>query len=586
MADSASTGLTELVSCETLHRLQDSFAALGKVTVCVSTTEGELITCPTWGSRFSELIGSSNAGRVAFADCVRACVANPTTGVPSICHDGMTFYATRILFEERQLGMIVVGTRAPEVPPQHELLALATRYDIDLDELSSGTSQIDPYMGGTPEDIHRFADVLADTIAALYAQAFRIQGQLSDLHTVHELTGMLAGSRDLQEILDRTVERVVEVMGVKACGIRLLNEETGELVVKAVCNLSDEYLQKGPVLIAQNVIDGAAFAGETVYIENAPTDQRIRYPENARREGIVSGLCVPMTYRGQTVGVLRVYTDRLHHFSADEESLLRSIGSQAASAVITSRLFCEQDEAARVQRQLEAAGEIQRRMLPASVPDHLRLSVGCVFDPTLDLGGDFYDFIELSGGRWGMGIADVVGKGLPAALMMASVRSALRGYARQAEEVAEVVSLVNRHMCRDTLVGEFATLVYGVFSDDGMRLSYCCAGHEPLLLLRGEGCLDLSAGGLVIGLDPKEVFESEEVALQEGDVLVFVTDGVCEALDFEDRCYSRSRLLDSVRRHRSLDAQQLAQQILWDVRRFVGLADQSDDITVVVVKVG
>ena len=169
--------------------------------------------------------------------------------------------------------------------------------------------------------------------------------------------------------------------------------------------------------------------------------------------------------------------------------------------------------------------------------------------------------------------------------MMASVRSALRAHAYRNEDVGRLVETVNRHMCRDTLPGEFATLVYGVFSANARLFTYCNAGHTPPMRLRDNKLIELTAGGLVIGVHPDERFEPDAMALSPGDILVMVTDGVTEAMDFNGTAYGRDRLVTSIQKHQSLDAQQLAQQILWDVRRFVGLAEQSDDITALVAKV-
>lgn len=408
---------------------------------------------------------------------------------------------------------------------------------------------------------------------------------LSDLRVVHDLTELLAGRLNLQKILNITVEKVVEAMNVKACAIRLLNEETGELVIKAVCNLSEDYLKKGPVILKDNAIDAEAYAGQTVYIEDAPNDPRTLYPENARREGIVSGLSIPMTFRGQSVGVLRIYSDKKRRFQDSEERLLRSIGSQAASAIINSQLFDQRAAAEKFQRQVETAGEIQRRMLPDHPPSRSGLDFGCVYDPTLQVGGDFYDFLELPNNQLGLCVADVVGKGLPAALMMASVRSALRAYAHHSDNLSTVISRTNRHMCRDTLVSEFATIIFGVFAPDGKSFTYCNAGHLPVLRLRNQKFTEHMTGGMVIGVQEQARYEVESISIESGDILVFVTDGVTEAMDFQGIQYGWDRLLESIQKHQALEAKTLAQQILWDVRRFAGLADQSDDITIVAVKI-
>ncbi len=579
------TPLTRAVSVETLQRLQDRFAAMGRMTVVICTDEGETITRPAWGSRFSEMIGTTPRGREELAHGIRAALSATSTSRPVACHEGMKLHATRIVHDADHLAVIIVGTRTHRPPKPEAVGPIAAKYELDAAELLPHASLINPFRGGKPEDIHRFADVLAHMIATLYGQALKINRQLNDLRTIHRLSDLLAGTVDAQRILDLTVRQVVDSMAVKGCAIRLLNSATGELVIKAVCNLSAEYLRKGPVLLAESEVDAAAFRGEAVYIEDMPNDPRIIYPDEAKREGIVSGLCVPMTYRGETVGVIRVYTGERYVFSESEESLVRSIGSQAASAIINSRLFEEQTKAERVRRQVQAAAEIQRRMLPLVPPIHPKLQFGCVYDPTLELGGDLYDFLDLPGDRIGLCVADVVGKGLPAAVMMASMRAGLRAIAGGALDVAATVAEVNRQMYRDTLVHEFATLAFGVFASDGRSFAYCNAGHLPPLLLRGEEWTALNAGGMAVGVRGDESYQQEIAQLQPGDTLFLFTDGVTDAMNFHGEMFGRDRVLASAMRHRELHAQQLAAQMLWDVRRFAGLTEQTDDITIVAVKV-
>ncbi len=331
--------LVHLVSPKSLQELQDQFAALGRATVCICTLDGGLITRPTWGSRFSELIGQSARGAREFAEGILQTAKRAGAGEPYACHEGMTVHATPITHDQTHLGTIVVGTRQPKPPTRAAVDVIAAMYSLDPDELWHGTLRgVRAHLGGDPGAVQRFAQGLAATIATLYDQARQIRRQLADLRTVYGLAELLAGTSELQGILNTTVKRVVEVMPVKACAIRLLDAETGELVLKAVHNLSEEYQRKGPVMIHENAVDSAAFAGEAVQIEDSSCDPRIRYPEEARREGIVSALCVPLTYRGRTIGVIRVYTSRRHRFIDAEESLLRSIGSHAAAAIINSQL--------------------------------------------------------------------------------------------------------------------------------------------------------------------------------------------------------------------------------------------------------
>ncbi|MFQ5463200.1 MAG: SpoIIE family protein phosphatase [Phycisphaerae bacterium] len=584
IVQSADSKLARMVGPATLHAMQDRFASLGQVTVCICTVRGELITEPTWGSPYSAMIGTSRLGRELFRDRLRELADSVEKKVPSVCHEGLCLYAATVQLGQTRLGMIVVGTRPPGPPPAAEIEATAAKFELDAQALADTVDHVTRHTGATPDATHQFADTMADTLATMYEQAQRIAQQLADLSVVHDLATRLAGSANLDEILSNTVNRVVEVMPVKACAIRLLNARTGELVVKAVCNLSEQYLAKGPVVLDANPIDAAAFAGEAVYVEDARTDPRIRYPENARREGLVSGLCVPLTYREETVGVLRVYTARIYRFSDSETSLLRSLGSQAAAAIVNARLHEGHVRDRIVRRQVKSAAQIQRRMLPASPPATKHFEFAGVYKPTLEVGGDFYDYLELPDGRIGVCVADVVGKGIPAALMMASVRSALHVSACNDPNISRTLEAVNRHMCRETLPSEFATLVYGAFSPDGRSFTYCNAGHIPPILLRNGVPTDLTGGSLVIGVFPDERFQSETIPIEVGDVLVLVTDGIIEAFDFQDRQYSMQRLRASIQRHAQLSASQMAREILWDVHRFVGLSEQSDDITIMVVR--
>ncbi|RME39699.1 MAG: GAF domain-containing protein [Planctomycetota bacterium] len=578
------TPLLRLVDVGALKRLLDRFSALGRVTVFLCDPWGRLLVPPSWGSAFTRMLGTSPRGGRTVERCLQTCIARGEGEDEVSCLEGLSLCPVPIAHAGRRLALLVVGWRT-ETPREEEALRqVAKGYGVDEGRLRAAAVDVDPFRGGSPDDVRRFAEVLAETIGTMYAQAARIEQQIHDLQAVHSFTELLTGPLDLQEILDRTARRVVEVMKVKASSIRLLNRETGELELKAVCNLSDAYLKKGPIYLHENAIDAQAFSGQTVYIPDVPHDPRIRYPEHARREGIVSGLCVPMAYRGETVGVIRVYMGRPYHFTEAEEAMLRSIASQTAAAIINVRLWREHLETVRMQRQVEAAAAIQARMFPAGPPQRAHLQIGAVYDATLEVSGDFYDFVEWEDGRLAVVIADVVGKGIPAALMMASIRASLRANLRRFETPGAAVRAVNRHLCRDTLVHEFASLFCGLFSADGGELTFSNAGHLPPLLLRDGAFAELDAEGMVIGVDPEVVFAERKLSVCRGDVIVMVTDGVTEAINFDGEAFGSERLRASIRRHAELEAEQLARQILWDVRRFVGLTEQSDDITIVAIK--
>ncbi|MCH8891558.1 MAG: PP2C family protein-serine/threonine phosphatase, partial [Myxococcales bacterium] len=257
---------------------------------------------------------------------------------------------------------------------------------------------------------------------------------------------------------------------------------------------------------------------------------------------------------------MRVYTDRKHAFATAETALLRSIASQATSVIINSRLYIEAAQAERYQQQFKHAGDIQRRMIPDRLPAHPKIAFAYVYEPSAEVGGDFFDFYALpESHEIGLCIADVVGKGIPAALMMASLRTAFRLYACSVVEITEIMTMINIHMTRETLISEFATMFYGVFAENGRRLSYCCAGHDPPLHWRAGRIRQLATGDFVIGVEPNESFSKKNLPLKKDDVIVFYTDGIVDASNFAGDNFGRERLSGALAKYAEGSADRIAQ---------------------------
>jgi serine phosphatase RsbU (regulator of sigma subunit) len=169
---------------------------------------------------------------------------------------------------------------------------------------------------------------------------------------------------------------------------------------------------------------------------------------------------------------------------------------------------------------------------------------------------------------------------------MASVRSSLRAYAQDVYDLDEIMSRVNIALSRDTRSDEFATLFYGVLDPATRRMTYCSAGHEPPLLLRDGKFTKLDVGGTVVGIDPEQVYEKGVVQLQDGDFLLFYTDGLTDAQNFNNERFGRTRILKAMRDMEKAPAQDAVNHMLWEMRRYIGLKPAIDDTTIVVVKVG
>jgi serine phosphatase RsbU (regulator of sigma subunit) len=414
-----------------------------------------------------------------------------------------------------------------------------------------------------------------------------------DRHTekaeqIYQLTTLVAGRFSLQEVLDGLAEAAVRITNTKACSIRLLDEEDADLKMRSTYGLSEEYRNKGVVSRNDTVIK-SAFAGQAVVIDDMRIDDRVKYKQASIKEGIVSQLTVAMIFRNKAIGVLRLYSPKPKRFDDEDISLARAVASQSAVAITNARLYAEALEGARIAEQMRLAGVIQRRMIPQSAPAIPALEIAAKYIPCFDVGGDFYDFLKINPSCIAIAVADVIGKGIPAALMTSQFRGALRAYADAAgssDDIRTIVNKLNAATCRMCKNGEFITLFYAVIDANNQTITYCSCGHEPTLLIRSDKISLLQAGGLVLGVDINAEYQIETVKLKQNDFLLFYTDGLIDAANFDGRFWGLDGLFEAVKKFTLGSAEQMVENTLAYRRRFVGLAKQIDDTSLIAVKMG
>jgi len=580
--------LVDLIDTETLQAIQEGFSRLTGVAVSIRDEQGRLVTDPSGSSRFCELVGGplhdNEACRVSNRAAAKAAAEGQSGPVRYVCHAGLTQFAAAIHLDGRILGTIVLG----DVPEQRlgpeEVGNLARQYGIDENELAEAAAELEAVDEPQMRSAIAFLQLLANTLTRLCWQQALLSERIGELTLLSETSRLLSSTLDPDSVLDNIVKTMAEVMRVKACSLRLLGPDGEELVIEAAYGLSPSYLDKGPVLVAENPNDQAALGGQIITVADMRTDPQVRYGEAARREGLVSSLSVGLIAKGEPLGTLHVYTARPHTFSPEEIRLFRSVADQAAMTVRNAQLLEECVISRQQQRELEVAARVQERMLPARAPDIAGYDCYGITVPSLAVGGDFHDWIRLPGNNWGIAIGDVAGKGVPAAILMASVRAALRAQAEHVYALRHVMDRVNQGLIADTEPTEFATLFYGVLDAPARRLTYSSAGHEPAVLIRGGKITRLEAGGPLLGIWENAAYKYDAVELAAGDTLVVFSDGAIDAANYQRDRFGRNRLMESLLRHAVHRAERMAQEVQWDIRRFTGLAPQADDLTLVVLK--
>jgi sigma-B regulation protein RsbU (phosphoserine phosphatase) len=234
------------------------------------------------------------------------------------------------------------------------------------------------------------------------------------------------------------------------------------------------------------------------------------------------------------------------------------------------------------EQELQRAREIQQSLLPKEIPQLAGFEVAGAWRPAREVSGDYYDVFKLDERRSGICIADVVGKGVSAALLMANVQAAVRAYASSAESAAQLCAKVNRLLCENLATGKFVTFLYGVLDSESRTFDYCNAGHVyPILVSQGT-VRSIEAGGAALGVFPEWKYENAAIVLRPGDRLLLVTDGITEASRADEREFGEERLAEAVLENSKRTAAEMSRLLLEDVSSFCG-AHFQDDATLLVI---
>jgi sigma-B regulation protein RsbU (phosphoserine phosphatase) len=582
--------LVDLIDIETLQAIQDGFSQLARTAASIRDADGHLVTQPSGSNPFCDLLGgllhTNEACNLSnYAAAAAAAAEGRDAPVKYVCHAHLTQFAATIRLHDRTLGTIVLGDLPERALSGKEIAELALQAGVDPNELAKAAAQLPQFSETQMHDAVAFLQLLANTLTRICQQQALLRERIDELSLLSETSRLLSSAMESGAVLNNIVRTMAEVMQVKACSVRLLSPGGEELVMKATWGLSPSYLRKGPVIVAENANDQAALSGQIITIDDIRTNPLVRYREEARREGLVSSLAVGLIAKGKPLGTLHIYTAEPHTFTPEEVRLFRSVADQAALTVHNAQLVEEVVTARQREHELAMAAAVQKRLLPARAPAIAGYDCFAITVPSLVVGGDFHDWIELPASNWGIAVGDVAGKGVPGAILMASIRAALRAQAEHVYALDTIMDRLNRSLMADTEASEFVTLFYGVLDSRARRLTYCDAGHEPPILIRGGQISRLVAGGPLLGVYDEAEYHYEAVELKSGDVVTVFSDGACDATNFKGERFGRERLLESIKRNAVYGAQRAVEEIHWDIRRFTGLAPRADDMTLLVIKV-
>ena len=414
----------------------------------------------------------------------------------------------------------------------------------------------------------------------------------AELGFMYELCQVVASNSELQPILDWIVQKTTGMFGADEGSIRLLAEEEATTTVRTLIRREQPGIQSGswPQVISTSVMGFLMTRGEPFTSGDLLADPRFPSLRQADTR-IRSVLAVPLKAGNRFTGMLAVTTMKPgRSWTQDEAQLLSIVASNSAGVIEQARLKIEAEGKRRLEerqrlleRELETARDIQVSLLPSRP---LRVAswevVGRVV-PARQVGGDAYDFFALGDGRVTVAIADVSGKGIPAALLMSNVQASVRAFCDGRTSIPEAIVHVNEGVVRQAN-GKFVTMFLAEIDPGRGVVRFTNAGHNYPLLRRADGALEeLVTGGIPLGLLDGSVYEQGESPFRSGDSLLLYSDGITEALDTRGTEFGDEKLRELWRTDGGRPPADVIERVFGAVETFRGRAHQSDDMTLVVV---
>ena len=428
------------------------------------------------------------------------------------------------------------------------------------------------WSGRTPESIRRVVSSVAD------------RDEMERLRKLVEASKLINSSIDADRLFASILTVARSELQVERGTLYFVDEQKKEIWTKIAGELASEIR----LPIGKGLAGTVAESGQPVILHDAYDDPRFdRTSDQRTGYRTRSMLCVPIKNRGQrVVGVLQLLNKVSGAFGARDLDFLSSISEHMAIAMENATLHLELLEKQRMEQELALGREIQSRLFPAPPCDVAGTELAAFSLPCYEVGGDYYDFIELPDGDLGLAIGDVSGKGVAAALIMSSLQAALRVAAPLENDLPQLVRRLNALVYRSTRARKYVTFFFARYTPSTGALRYVNAGHNPAFLVGDGEPAELWSTGKPIGIMPDSTYEEGSATLPPGSTLFLYTDGLNEAADPDDMEFGMDRLRALVAAQRDAAPRDVPARVLEAITAFERGAQPTDDKTIVVVRRG
>ena len=473
-----------------------------------------------------------------------------------------------------------------------EVLVGSTRIVFDQ-EISTNVEVTDtPSSSATINSMIQIEDILkkpdiSTTIKAkvrpMDMDKMRLEHRISSV--ISEVSKALVLHRPLNELLEHILDLIGQHL-VMDRGILMLMEGNPPQFIPRVIRINNPRLENQKIQVSQSIINLAVNQNSSILTSDAQDDTRFKAEVSIINLNIHSAMCVPLWNNKEIIGV--IYADRIYkleQFSEEDLRLLTLLANLAAIKIENAKLVEQGIEKEKMEKELSLASQIQRDFLPKENPKSKSFEIAGVNVPCYQVGGDYYDFIDIDPKRIGITIADVSGKGVSASLLMASLRAALQSEVHLDYDIEKMVKKLNDFIHRSSGSNKFITFFYSELNKKTSELKYINAGHNPPLIIDPKGNVRrLESSGFCLGMFPNVDYKMEKLNLGVGDTVLLFTDGITESRNKNNEEFEEQRMIQLLKMHSKIGAQDLIEKINQELDEFTVGTEQMDDQTIVVIK--
>ena len=403
------------------------------------------------------------------------------------------------------------------------------------------------------------------------------------LEIINKVNLVIKSIDNLDQLLSILQEFILNIANSEMGSIQL-KQDDGKYISRVHSNFPDKVRKEFKFKNGKTISEYVKETKENFYVHNYSENEEL---ETNTKILIESYLCIPILVQNELIGLVNIarkIENEKPKISSEDIKTLTLITNLSGTAIQNAILYKKALIKEKLDQELKVANQIQKKLLPNKLPQLESIDFGASSFPARDIGGDYYDFFQLESGKIGIVIADIVGKGIPAGLFMAMLKSTLHTNITQYDSPKKALEHINKLLYKDAVINKFVPVIYCILDPETQEFTYCNAGHEPGLILKKNKFSLLDTDGFPLGGMEDTEYEEKKIILEDHDAVLLFTDGLIEARGKNNNDYGISRLKSFLKSNISDTAENIINNLKLEIDKFSIESEQHDDLTMILVK--